>query len=302
MTSSLALPLRDGEWRLVYPGMDLAFGTPETPIWNRTTPDVGDVALRVSDVDRPRQDGRAFGIDFRSGRTISFDLGIRSHTDAGVREEVAILTRAWRADAVRLMPGAVAELHVNYDGRRRVVFGRPRRFAPNFSDVTVNQYATAQADFSVIDDLFYSPDVEDIEFGIVPAETDGGLMAPLSSPLLSTLQSDRSTAIRVQTELPAWPVIEISGPIVNPVVTVAGVFEIEVRVDLAHDESVVIDAQPWARSALRNGTANVSGALRGTRLSKAAMPAGTYEVGMRGVDPTGTSSVRISWRPAYGSL
>ncbi|WP_348240011.1 hypothetical protein, partial [Salmonella enterica] len=92
--------------------------------------------------DRPRQDGRAFGVDYHSGRTISFDLGVRGLTPEEAREEAALLTRAWRADPVRLTPGAVAELHASYDGRHRVVYGRPRRFAPIFSDIAVNNYGS----------------------------------------------------------------------------------------------------------------------------------------------------------------
>ncbi|MBP2323349.1 hypothetical protein JOF56_003734 [Kibdelosporangium banguiense] len=295
----------DGQWKLTYPGMEYTFGTPDLPTFNRTTPDVGDVDIRVADVDRPRTDGRTFGVDFRSGRTISFDLGVRGRTEEDARRESALLTTAWRADPVRLTPGGVAELHARYAGRDRVAFGRPRRFSPNFSDVRVNGFVTVTADFAAIDDLFYAPDTETIQFGIVPP-LGGGLLAPLASPLSTTMNSDRSQAIRVASEMPVWPVVEIHGPVANPVLTVVGTggsgFTFDVRLTLLYDESITIDTRPWARSALRNGTANVAGAVRGTRLSKAALAAGSYEVGLKGNDPTGTARVRLSWRPTYASL
>lgn len=291
----------NGQWVLTYPGTEYAFGTPATPTFNRTTPEVGGADIRSSDFDRPRSDGRAFGIDFRAAQTISFDLGIRGGTEAEVRAEAEKLAQAWRADAVRLTPGAVAELRTQYAGRERVVYGRPRRFAPIFSDVAVNRFVTATATFAAMDDVFYGGSEESVEFSIVPPQV-GGLIAPLAAPLSTTRTADRSQGIRIETELPVWPVLEISGPITNPVVTIGEGVRFEARVTLLHDETLTIDTRPWARSAMRNGTANVAGSIRGTRLSRAALPAGAYEVGLSGIDPTGTAAVRLAWRAAYSSL
>lgn len=295
----------DGQWKLVYPGLEYTFGTPDLPTFNRTTPDIGDVDIRVADVERPRADGRAFGVDFRTGRTIAFDLGVRGRTEKEAREAAAVLTTAWRADAVRLTPGGVAELHARYAGRERVAFGRPRRFAPNYADVRVNGFVTITADFAAADDLFYSPEEETIQFGIVPP-LGGGLMAPLAAPLSTTMNSDRSQAVTIRSEMPVWPVVEIFGPVTNPVVTIVSAagtsVQFEARVALQYDEKVTIDTRPWARSAMRNGTANIAGSLRGTRLSKASLAPGSYEVGLKGLDQTGTARVRLSWRSTYASL
>ena len=293
--------LRSGEWRLSYPGTEYVFGTPATPAWHRTTPDFGDTDIRSADVDRPRQDGRAFGIDYRGGRTITFDLGIRSRSSAEVREEAQILQRVWRADPIRQTPGAVAELRVHYDGRERLVYGRPRRLAMDFSDVAVNQFVGATADFACVDDLWYSPETQGVAFGIVPS-LGGGLMAPLASPLSTTQTSDRSQGFRVVSEMPVWPVVRLDGPISNAVITIGPEIRLEVRLDLIHDEFVIIDTQPWARTALRNGTANVAGSIRGTRLAKASLTTGAYDVGLKGSDPTGTASVRVDWRAVHSSL
>ncbi len=294
------MTLRHGEWQLSYPGTTFTFGTPETPVWNRTTPDVGDVDIRVADGDRPRQDGRAFGVDFRGARTISFDLGVRAHTAAEVREETAELLRAWRADAIRGVPGAVASLTSHYDGRERVVYGRPRRIAPNYSDVTVNLNAVVVADFACVDDLFYGTTEESHSFSIVPG-TGGGLEAPLASPLSTTADSDRSMGINVRSELPVWPIIRVEGPISNAVVTVGNFIRWEIRLDLNLGEWVTIDTRPWKRSAMRNDTAPVTGTVRGTRLAASAIPPGAHEVGLQGQDPTGTARIEIAWTSAYSS-
>lgn len=295
------MSLRNGEWQLSYDQTVYTFGTPATRTWNLTTPDVGDVDLRVADVDRPRQDGRAFGIDYRGGRTISFELGIRAPSSAEAREEAQILQRVWRGDGLRHTPGAVAELRTNYDGRERLIYGRPRRLALDYGDTTVNQYVGVVADFAAADDLFYDVDEQSVSFGIVPS-LGGGLLAPLASPLSTTLTSDRSMGFRVSSEMPVWPVVRLDGPISNAVINIGPEIVFEVRLDLQYDEWVVIDTRPWARSALRNGTANVSGSIRGTRLSQASLESGAYDVGIKGVDPTGTASVQLSWRGTRSSL
>jgi hypothetical protein len=293
--------LLNGEWRLTYPGTSYRFGTPANAAWNLTTPDVGDADLRVADVDRPRQDGRAFGVDYRGGRTISFEMGLRAQTPAKAREEAALLQQARRADAIRSVPGAVAELRTVYDGRERLMYGRPRRLALDYGDVTVNQYVGVVADFACSDDLFYGSVEEDARVSLVPS-LGGGLMAPLRSPLSTTASSDRSVGINVDSEMPVWPVVRVNGPVSNAEVYVGDLFRWQLRLSLDYDEYVDIDTRPWARYALRNGSANVTGAIRGTRLARSSIPSGSYPVGFKGEDPTGTSSIEVSWRPTFSSL
>ena len=292
--------MNDAQWRLIYSGADYTFGTPDLPVFNHKTPEIGTADIRTADADRPRADGRAFGVDYFGGQTVSFDLGVRGYTDAEVRAETAGLQQLWRADVVRRTPGAVAELHTRYAGRDRVVYGRPRRFAPDYSDAAVNHLVSVLADFACVDDVFYGPTDESLSFGIVPP-SGGGLVAPLAAPLSTTLSSDRSQGIHVETELPAWTVVDLFGPVTNPVITFGTLVTFEFRGSLAYDGVLSIDTRPWKRSVLRNGV-SVAGKLRGTRLGNAALPAGDYEVGFRGTDPTGTASVRVSWRPTFSSL
>lgn len=289
-----------GQWRLLYPGVDYTFGTGDLPVFNKKTPEFGTTDVRTSDNDRPRGDGRSFGVDYFGGQTVSFDLGVRAPSDAEVREETAVLRSIWRADPVRLTPGAVAELQLNYAGRVRSVFGRPRRFAPDYSDAAINRYVQVLADFACVDDLFYGPAEEPVEFNLVPS-TDGGLIAPLAAPLSTTSSSDRSQVAKIVSEEPVWPIVTLYGPITNAVVEV-GPVRWEVRLDLNEGEWVTIDSRPWARTAIRNGTASVGGSIRGTRLAASALPAGTYAVGLRGMDPTGTSRLRLHWNKTYSAL
>lgn len=290
-----------GQWRLLYPGADYTFGTGDLPVFNRTPPEIGSLDIRTSDVDRPRSDGRAFGVDYLGGQTLSFHLGVRATSDAEVRAETAKLRNLWRADVVRLTPGAVAELHAEYAGRTRIVYGRPRRFDPDFSDSAVNNLVDVLADFACVDDVYYGAEEGGTTVALV-SEPSGGLLAPLASPLGTTRTSDRSVSIDVETELPAWPIIEIEGPITQPVIEVVGVWRMEIRTSLAEDQTLVIDTRPWVRSILRNGSASLAGSLRGTRLTDAGLPPGRHEIALRGQDSTGTAIARVRWRGSYSSL
>jgi hypothetical protein len=209
--------MRDREWRLSYPGVELSFGPADDPVFHLSAPELSDAEVRADDVDRPRQDGRAFGVDLHSGRTVTFDLGVVGNSEAAVRDRLAVLSRAWRGLGLRDKPGAVAELRTRNAGRERIVYGRPRRFAANEEEIGEG-IATVTADFATVDDLFYG-DEESMTLGLVPA-TGGGLTGALAAPLSTTASSDRSTGIRVGGQLGAWPVATIYGPITRPVVEV----------------------------------------------------------------------------------
>lgn len=296
------MTLAHGEWRLLYPGTDFTFGTRNSPVFNRSTPDLGSADITGSEVGRPRSDGQNFGIDYRGGRTVAFDLGVRAETSLATREAAAELARVWRADAVRLVPGAVAEMQCRYDGRERSIFGRPRRYADDLSDVTVNRLALVTADFVCSDDVFYSTTENSASVRLVPS-AGGGLIGPLAAPMATTESSDRSMGITVTGDLPAWPVITITGPITNPVVEFVGLWSMTFNTALAYDQTLVIDTRPWARTVKRNG-ASVAGILNrtSTRLSRAAVPPGDWEVALRGASDTGTPTATVRWRDSFASL
>ena len=291
--------MRDHQWRLTYPGTDLLFGSGADEVFNLTAPDLGDVDIRSADAERPRADGLSFGTDYRGGRTITFDLGIRGTDETAARAALGRLTSAWKADAVRSVPGATAELQMAYGGHERAVLGRPRRFAAHLQDAKTG-FIAVTADFLASDDLFYSTAYSQADVSIVPPP-GGGLTAPLSAPLTTSTSSDRSQGFTVGGDLPAWPVVTLRGPITNPVVEVVGLWRLELSGSFSEDDTVVINTEPWARTVLRNGTASVAGKLarRSVRLSKAAVPPGTYELVLRGTSATGTASASLRWRTTY---
>ncbi|MEV0267724.1 hypothetical protein AB0H43_03030 [Hamadaea sp. NPDC050747] len=291
--------MRDGEFTLSYGSTVYTFGPADLPAIIASAPDLGSAGVRTDDVDRPRADGVAFGQDYRTGLTLTFDLLVVGADEAETWENLATLATAWRADSVRSDPGEVAELTYRLAGRERTVYGRPRRFAHN-DELVHEGVISVLADLSTVDDQYYASTAQSRTVSIAPP-AGGGLLAPLSAPLTTTATSDRSVVIAVGGALPAWPVITIEGPITNPVVDVVGLWRMELTATLAVDEAVTIDTRPWRRSVLRN----VGGSLAGkftrasARLSSAALPPGSHEIALRGTDGTGTAALTVEWRDTY---
>jgi hypothetical protein len=262
------------------------------------------VSLTTDDTPRPRADGIALGVDYRGARTITFDLGVNGATEDDARDQFATLAKAWRADPIRRTSGAVAELHVQYRGRERVIYGRPRRLVSLDEEAWLGWLAVL-ADFAAVDDVYYGASDGSVSFGIVPP-TGGGLVMPFAFPLTSTASSDRSESITVGGDLNAWPVVTFHGPITNPSLALTGLWTLELAASIAAGSRVTVDTRPWARTVLRNGsaTASLAGSLTrsSARLSGASIPPGTYEAVLQGIDGTGTASVDITWRESYSSL
>lgn len=281
-------------WRLTYPGTELAFGALGSGYVFPTAPELGAPEIETDDTRRPRGDGTTFGLDTRGGQTITFAIDVVGKGEDEVRQLLAPLTAAWRADTVRSSPGTTAQLTAHTG---RSIFGRPRRFTANLDELPLG-LAVVTADFQTADDLWYGDEVATVT-PFVPA-TGGGLMAPLASPLSTTQSSDRSSVLRIDGDTPTWPVFEIEGPITNPVVEIVGRVRMEFRLTLNTGQRLVIDTRPWARSILRSG-ASVAGALTptSTRLSRASLPPGSHEVVLRGSSALATARLTTRWRAAF---
>lgn len=293
--------MRNGEWTLAYGSESVSVGLVDNEATFLAPPDLGDTVIEVADASRPRADGVAFGVDFRGGRTVTLEMGIVRPSEADVVAAVERLAGLWRADEIRRTPGAVATFTARQGGRERLIYGRPRRFSPGLNFIGEGM-ATVVADFAAADDCFYSTTLSSMSVVLVPPPS-GGLIGPLGSPLATTESSDRSMGITVGGRLPAWPVMEIRGPITNPVIEVVGLWRMEFRTTLADGETLVVDTRPWART-VKKGNASLPGVVSraSTRLGDAAIPPGSYEVALRGVSESGSASALISWRDSFPTL
>lgn len=283
-----------GDWHLSYPGVELSFGTRESGMGLGAAPSIGLPDELLEDVSVPGGDGTIFGVDLIGGPTIMFEIDVIAREDRNaVREMMETLRHAWRADSIRFTPGAVATLRADSG---RVTFGRPRRLASDDDDDRYG-WSRVTADFAASTDLWFG-EIETAEVGLVPVPT-GGLVAPLASPLSTTPSSDRSQIVTVTGKMPTWPTVTIFGPITNPVIEL-GPVRWELRTTLAYDQSLTVNASPWARTILRDG-AGLPGALSpgSTRLANSLIPPGSHEFVLRGTSQTGTARAVASWRPAF---
>lgn len=285
------------DWHLKYGSTDLAFGTVASGfvIPQGGAPAISNQDITDQDAARPRGDGVLFGTDYRNGTTVTFDLLVDGGADeAASYAKLQTLATAWRADEVRANPGSMATLQAHTG---RVAFGRPRRFQPDY-DLSPFGVTGVTCDFATADDMWYGPS-QTTTVNLVP-RGQGGLIAPLASPLATTKSSDRSQVINVNGLLPIWPVIQINGPITNPSVEVVGQFKASFNLTLAYDQTLTIDTRPWARSILR-GRASAAGSLdpRGDRLSDMQVAPGRHELVLRGTSATGTPRALFTWRDAF---
>jgi len=299
-----------GEWRLDYPGTSFSVGGWDAvanpfrlpnAIGLNAAPTIGDAELATDDAARPRGDGSAMGADYRGGRTISLSLSCRGSSEQEGLALAARVATAWRADAIRLQPGAYAQLSTYNGGRERAAFGRPRRLTPN--DTARKQgLVTVECDFQTLDDRWY--DLQDSGMSLAFVNPPpSGIFFPAVTPITTTPITLTPGFFRVDGELEVDPVVTITGPITNPVVQVVGVWSLQLNLTIPQGVRVTADTRPWAQSVTASDGASYAGSLsRLSRLDRMRLSPGNYAVTFAGVDNTGLSSMQIAWRNAYPSL
>ena len=283
------------DWKLTYSGVSFTFGSLESGYGFNEAPSIGGLSPTTSDVEMQGADAVLFGRDLHHGSSISFELDIMAASEQEARALTQTIRRVWRADAIRSTPGAVAALAA---ASGRIAFGRPRRFEADDTNIQAG-VTSITCDFKTVDDLWYGAE-QSIRVGIAPA-LGGGLVAPLASPLATTESSDRSQAIVVGGSLPTWGIYTVTGPISGPEIELVNRWALRFpNLNLAYDQSLVVDTRPWARTILRNG-GSVAGMLApgSSRLRDAVLPPGVSELVLRGTSITGTASLTARWRDAY---
>ena len=274
-----------------------AFG--EGTDWLARNVEIGDAEIRHNDAPLPRQDGMRFGRDYRSGQVITFEIIVMTGTGAQALDQLGQLRAAWLADTVRATPGAVSILSLTRAGRTRRVYGRPRRFALA-SERDEYGWSSVVCDFQCVDHLFYG--AAELAYSVgMSAPSVGGLVGPLIGPIDAESAGEGIQTLFVGGNVPAWPVMRIHGPIVDPSIEVVGQWSAKLNVTLASDDWVDIDPTPWNRAVRRRGGGNLAGAFTSDsqRLSQMQLAPGSQQVILRGLDPTGTAHIQMWVREAY---
>lgn len=247
-------------------------------------------------------DGRVFGKELLGGRTIALGFTVNLDDVFAASEVYADLSRVWNAARVRAQEGAFIEMRVRrFALPTVVVYGRPRRFSPANEELLDRGRVDIVADFETIDPYFYR-DIEAVQplvVSINPPET-GGFVAPFPAPISVATTAEGFGEFTVEGYEPTPMVARIDGPITNPVLDLIGGWTVQLLGTIAYDGFVDIDARPWVRTVLDSNGANWSGAFTADSppISDLVLLPGPNELVLRGQDPTGTSSVTLTWQGA----
>ncbi|MCX4911797.1 hypothetical protein [Streptomyces sp. NBC_00878] len=266
---------------------------------------LGQPSVRSQDVEPPGEDGLWIGADYYSGRTLRIDAGIsQSGNQAGALDTLAALQADADSAGVRGSGGLTMSLRLKFPGRpTRVVRGRLRKLEPDVTK-SIHGWIPLDIEFQGQDHLYYAdePDTTSIPLGIL---SHGGFTAPIVPPF--TIAGDpfavgRPSFLSVAGTAPTWPLLRVNGPCANPSIThVESGVSITVQTTLADGEWVEIDTRPGWRTVLRN---NGGGApmTPQSRIDLFRLTPGPNEIAWAATDPTLTSTLAVTWWPAYKAL
>lgn len=291
-------------WRLVAPGVSLAFGTESTDYPFKTQFSMGETERDIQDGEHSNSDGIIMGRDRLRGGKLEFECRILSEYPVTEKPWVRAMdlyskfAAQWRADSVRLKPGEYATI-VNED-RERLTYGRPRGIAPK-SDMLRKGIYDFQMDFATITPDWYTLTEKSQTIQGEPASL-GRLFSPLIAPITTVTSQDAQSQLFNDGELQAMPVVEFHGP--SPAASLEvfsgeeSMWTLEVPETLRDGDVLIVDTQFWQRSVLLNGKP-ANGKVTGSQLHKCKIPLGEFNVRFRHQDRTGRAYAVIRWRDTY---
>lgn len=266
---------------------------------------LGQPSLRTADVEPAGSDGLWLGADYYSGRTLHIDAGIKTPGDPqAVLDKLAELQADADNTAVRGSGGTTMHLRLKFPGRdTRVLRGRLRKLEPDLTKYR-HGWAPLDIEFQATDYLYYAdePATTSIPLGLL---TTGGLTFPLTFPLLidgDPAAVGRPGYLTVDGTASTWPVLRVTGPCSNPTIThVSSGRSLTVQTTLAAGEWVELDTRPGWRTVLRN---NGGGAplTPTSRIDLFQLTPGINELRWTATDPTLTSTLAVTWWPAWKAL
>lgn len=266
---------------------------------------LGQPSVRSQDVEPPGEDGLWIGADYYGGRTLRIDAGIsQSGNQSGSLDTLAALQNDADTAGVRGAGGLTMNLRLKFPGRpTRVVRGRLRKLEPDVTK-SIHGWIPLDIEFQGQDHLYYAdePDSTSMPLGSLTA---GGLTFPLMFPF--EIAGDPSAVgrpgfLEVAGTANTWPVIRINGPCANPRIThVASGRVLQVQTTLSAGEWVEIDTRPGWRTVLRENGGGAALAPT-SRIDQFVLAPGLNEIQWNATDPTLTSTLAVTWWPAYKAI
>ncbi|MFE1949930.1 hypothetical protein ACFW9D_05610 [Streptomyces sp. NPDC059524] len=274
-----------------------------TVVQVRALEGLGKPESRTADVEPPGEDGLWLGADYYDGRRLRIDAAItKAAVPAAVLDAAAALQDLADTAGVRGQGGTTMNLRLKFPGRpTRVVRGRLRKLELDTATL-IHGHGPVDIEFQAQDHLYYDdlPQSTSMPLGSL---TEGGMTFPLQFPF--TIAGDPSAVGRpgfldVTGTAPTWPVIRVNGPCANPTIThVTSGRALTVTTTLAVGEWVEIDTRPGWRTVLRENGGSVP--LTG-RIDEFTLTPGINEVRWQATDNTLTSTLAVTWWPAYKAL
>lgn len=258
---------------------------------------------RLQDAVRPRADGVRFGRDYLNGTVFTLELLLLGDDPADTFDLLSALSAAWDAQDVRTVPGATVPLRFKFPGRdTRRVWGRPRKFAPSTLKNAINSHIPVVCDFKAQDPYFYDDTEQSVTVTLVPPDAQTGISVPFTVPFSFAGESVSEVQVAIGGAVAAPVKLRINGPVTDPKVTVLGQWYVALTGSLASDDYVTVD--PFNRTVLTRFGENWAGRFTAESqpLPDISLAPGTYDVTLRGTDPTGTASLDVLWRDTYASL
>lgn len=266
---------------------------------------LGQPPLRTGDVEPAGEDGLWLGIDYYAGRTLRLDAAIKVPGDAtAIWDILATLQADADTPAIRGAGGITMDLRLKFPGRdARTVRGRLRKLEP---DVTKYRHGWVPLDieFQAGDYLYYAdePATTSIPLGLL---STGGLTFPLEFPFViagDPAAVGRPGYLEIEGTAATWPVLRVAGPCSNPTIThVASGRALTVQTTLAAGEWVEIDTRPGWRTVLRNNGGGAPLALT-SRIDQFQLTPGVNEIRWTATDNTLTSTLAVTWWPAFKAI
>lgn len=269
----------------------------------KSAANMGDV--RVEDADNAYGDGVLVGRDSLGAGSMSWEVT----TDADHFEDPAgtnaldlweDLAAAWRVAVREQIPGKLYPLSYTALGRRRRIYGRPRRQdIPSSGDILAMQGQAAGAiEFMLAEPYTYGEDEQSITIDRITTGT-GGVTIPTQIPfVVGVTPGARNGSLHIDGRAPTPLLVKFHGPVIDPYLRGPGL-DISLRGKIDPGMVVTVDTR---QKTIDRGLTNVRGALvRGSSLGARLNP-GTHQLTYGGSDATNSSFVTVSWRPAYYSI
>lgn len=282
------------QWTIAGPGgspVAILSTEADAPVAIVQAPEI-DHTSSTDDTTVPGVDGTFFGVDDLQGFTVTFTLDVQ-RSQPGAMDALSALRSLWRSPRNRADPAAVCQLTAPSG---RVTWGRPRQFAVDES-LRPWGWVRVVCTFQAVADVWYGADLNTVSLPIAAA-TQGGLLAPLASPLGTTIGSSTQVGFTVKGSELAWPVFTVHGPINQPRFGIAAGPMFYLDGPVAYDQTLIVDTRPRNRFVTLDGKpVGLDPTSSLMRLS--SLVPGTYEVALAGASSDGTARLDVQWRDAY---